>query len=194
MTHFSTANLIKQSALQLCYLRNNRNKIVVTDGQVKGNAIALSKSRSKYIEMRGTYCYDDMLFHYVFDEVIDSSRLEFIEHKSTMYGTPDWYINSSILQMALYSSLVHVNDNSNLVTASFVKGDKHSLSIANRYKVFKVVFDNNTEYTVNSINPEKIVAFYISKAIASMSYDTAREFDLKYKRKEFEILKQYFSY
>jgi hypothetical protein len=200
ITSFSTSDLIKKSAKCICYFRNKNKQYVVTDNQIKGNEYAISKT-SGFIEMRGTFKKDNLILYYVFDEIrLKENIISFIEHKWVKdYSLiEDWFLNMSILQMALYCSLHQINNNKEYNTASFfVKQDNNINKILindNSKKEEYILYFGEKIINIDILNPNKIVDLYIEKAKASLDYETAIEFDFKYKFKEWENLNKYLTY
>jgi len=208
--NISCSELIKKTARSLVFLklkaRDNNYKKKATDGQVKGIEHQEKISSSEYKEMRGIYHIEDKRVYYSFDEVIVSDDCyEFVEHKNieNMFELEEWYIQYSILQLALYSILVE--ETNYLCTASFyVKNgnEKKELIIDNRKKKFTLIFGNDNEKKIFNIsvkNPYPILELYKNK-IGSVSvdnidtnvaYNNATIFDSKYKRKEWKILSEH---
>jgi len=200
VTSFSSSDLIKKSAKCICYFRNKNKQYAVTDNQIKGNENAISKTTG-FSEMRGIFKKDNLILYYVFDEILLKDNMaSFIEHKwvDEHSVVEDWYINMSILQMALYCSLHLINNDKEYNTASFHVKQGNDIN--------KILFDHNiTEekyllyfgekiISINIINPDEIVDFYINKAKSSLTYETAIEFDFKYKFKEWENLNKYLNF
>ena len=194
MEHLSLAKLLKQSAMQLCYERKNKIVKPATEAQIKGNEMAHKKSESKFIEMRGTYSFKDMLIHYAFDEVqIEDETAKLIEHKNITSGTAieEWYFNSAILQTATYQAFANTNPNKMLQTATFFIEQgmpMMELDLTNLYLTSELRMDN-MQYEVLLKESKKIVDFYCYKAQCSFDYNLARVFDDKYKFKEYNYLK-----
>jgi hypothetical protein len=194
--HMSLSGLLKSSAKQLCYLRKNRKEKPVTNEQLEGNEAALKKSEG-LVEMRGTYEFEyldkKILIHYAFDELKpnDKSCL-FIEHKNIKSGSTVelWYRNACILQTAAYQAFAKLNPNKHLETATFHVKDgyeKQEFELGNRYLRSELHFGNYI-YSVLASTPEELVDFYKRKAIASLEYDPSKEWDGKYKFKEYDFM------
>ena len=208
LVHLSMSDLLKKSAKQLCFLRKNEDQKKPPSTQmIEGDETAHAKATSKYIEMRGTYKPDititkdigQFLMHYAFDEIhVNDKSALFIEHKNVK--DPDtvetWYLHSSLLQTAVYQALVKKNPNRNLYTATFhVKdgSEKQHLELKNLYENSQLHIGDD-KYTVLVTNPQKLIDFYIKKAIASFNYQSAEAFDDKYKFHEYAALKDCFTF
>ena len=206
----SASNLIKRSAAQIVYYKSktyfyNQNK-PATKAQIKGNENAEKVSTSEYIEMRGTYVTPDQtLIHFTFDEIQKKeNKTVFIEHKhiDDENNLEDWYIQYSILQVALYQSLAQ--DINHYVTAKFLRKthETKQLSVDNK-RVFKLVFSNDDfkrVYKIKVTNPEKIIEYYLNKNTHSLlqnptdlakDYSIARKYDAEFKGHDWDNLKQF---
>jgi hypothetical protein len=212
--HFGLADLIKKSAMQICYLRNNPDKAVVTPAQVAGNELALAKATSQFLEMRGTYKLpvnnQEVLIHYAFDEVIPDFKDDnkglvmtgsflFIEHKNITSDKPvtDWYVNNSMLQLAVYAAFNQLNPSRYLNTATFfmeLGNPKQTLFAPDPLHSFYQLQFNDTKIDIEPIDVEKMRDFYGFKALATSSYERAKEWDAKFKFKEFDYLKDCFEH
>jgi len=191
--HLSLSQLLKQTAMQNCYLRKKKQEKPVTEAMVKGNEIAHAKSESKYIEMRGTYHHRHLLIHYAFDEVtVNDVSAMLIEHKNITSDRPVemWYFESCVLQTAVYQAFAHVNEDKMLQTATFFTDQGNprlELDITNKYLNSQLQMGDKN-YTVQVRDHKRLVEFYCEKALATFEWDSARAFDAKYRRKEYETL------
>ena len=197
--HLSLSSLLKQSAMQSCYLRKKKEEKKVTDAMIKGNKIAQDKSISKYIEMRGTYSHRHLLIHYAFDEIeVNEASALLIEHKNITSGKPVemWYFESCVLQTAVYQAFAKMNETKHLQTATFhvnAGNPKLELDLGNLYLRSQLRMGDDC-YTVIVTDPERLVNFYCEKALATFEYDDARAFDKNFKRKEYKTLKECLSF
>ena len=57
-----------------------------------------------------------------------------------------------------------------------------------------ILYFGEKKYNIIVTNPDSIIEFFINKAKASFDWDSAKEFDLNYKFKEYETLKNYFCF
>lgn len=107
---------------------------------------------------------------------------------------PEWYLNSSLLQCAFYKSLLLLS-NGMLVTSTFyVNLGNPKLDVnVNILMEYHLLFGED-EYIINVSKPKEIVDFFVNKAYALSTWDDARSFDQMFKRKEFEHLKNCFTY
>ena len=105
----------------------------------------------------------------------------------------DWYLTNSIMQCAIYSVL-SMYCNYDLHTAKFFTNQgnpyKHHRYIGQIVPYY--LYFGDEIYRINILNADKILDFIKAKAKACMEWDTAKEFDKKYKHKEYETLCDYF--
>lgn len=195
--HMSLSDLVKKSAMQICYLRKNKEMTPdPTPEQIAGAEEQKRKVQSKLVEMRGTYAFANnfgqkILIHYAFDEIIpnDTSCL-FVEHKNIPPGSTIelWYRNGAILQTAVYQAFAKCNEDKHLETAQFFINQGYSkleFELENRYLRSELHL-GDVVYSVTAVNFEELVNFYVRKAINTLNYDDAKQWDWKYKRKEFD--------
>ena len=142
-------------------------------------------------EMRGTFAKDGILINFSNDIVCKDKIYEI---KSVTREAEDWYFKSSILQCAVYKSLL-LKSNKKLVTSKFFVelGNPYIETNVNENVSYYLKFGDDL-YIINVNNPDKIVEFVYNKANASLDWDKAREFDFNYKRKEYETLEDCFSF
>jgi hypothetical protein len=195
--NISCASLVKCSAKQICFHRLNKKEQVVTEKMQEGQNYAKRNTISEFVEMRGTFkAAENIFLHYAVDEIrVEKKVATFVEHK---YIEPRskierWYFDISVLQVALYSALATENKSRKYVTATFHPGPKHTLDLAKHDIVSFLDFGTNY-FVVNVTDTKALVDFYVEKAKASLGYDTAGEFDAKYKFKEYAQLKKYIKF
>lgn len=198
MINISASDLIKKSSKTICYFRNKKANYPVSERMLRGCEEAERKSVSEYKEMRGCYEHPFFLLFYSFDEIIPGKPVQLIEHKNIEQGSiiEDWYVNSCILQVALYHSLAMKNPCKKYYTAKFFCKQGHEtkyLDLAGQ-PIKSVLKLGNTTYYISVKKPDKIVDFYFEKATTTFEYFTAINWDIKWKFKEWEHLKKYVIY
>lgn len=153
--------------------------------------IALNTKNIIGEEMRGSFIKDDILINFSNDIVCPD---KIIEVKSVNREIEDWYFNNSIYQCAVYKALL-MKSNKKLVTSKFFVdlGNPYIETTVNGDISYYLKFGNEL-FLIEVNNADKIVEFIYNKAIASMDWDKAREFDANYKFKEYETLKDYFKF
>ena len=142
-------------------------------------------------EMRGTYIKNNICINFSNDIVTKNS---IIECKSINREVEDWYFESSLVQCAVYSSLLQ-KTNGDLVTSKFFSdmGNPVIKTTVAKNIDYLLRFGEDT-YNVTVNDADKIVDFILKKAKATYTWDEAKTFDFCYKQKEYETLKQYFNY
>ncbi len=191
---FSASDLVKRSAMQICYMRKNKVVHKPTPMQLEGVKEQLEKSVTGYEEMRGKYSAPGHIIFYCFDEVDPDNNL-LIEHKSVKGEAPDWYFQQSVLQVGYYSSLQLLNPDKKLSTASFFVAQGHEgKELDLKDKTMKSILQFGEEkYEISVLEPEKIVEFYNKKAQATKEYEASKDWDGQFKKQEFNQLNTYFS-
>jgi len=197
MLSLSCSNLIKQSAKQICFIRNKAKKAIVTKAQIAGNKSAEKNSKSEYKEMRGCYEADKFILFYCYDEIqISGKKLTFIEHK--MANDPqEWYFHQCLLQCAFYLALALENTNTVLFTSKFYQkqGNPFLVLDTDPFTIihFKLMF-GKALYSITITDAKEIINFFIEKGRASLSYELAIEWDKQYKHKEYKVLSPFIHY
>lgn len=196
INHFGAAQLIKSSAAQIAYYRSNNKQPDVTPGQIQGekHQDAVVKECKLASERRGTYVHEDNHIHFCID-AFDKDKNLFIEIKSVrdQENYEDWYLHSSVLQSCLYKSLLHHTHE--LVTPEF--------KVKEGYAQYTDVLDVNDEinfelwfgtdkYIIEQ--SQAVFEHYIKKVdfinytLRDQDWSYVREFDQKYKHREYDIL------
>lgn len=196
--NFSASDLCKRSAAQIFYLRNHPNKVYVTPEQVAGIKKQANNSKSKYCEMGGAYRFNgDDVIYFSWDEIIlnvDSGKAKFVEHKQVLGEPAPWFKNSSILQTALYAALAVGQWEYKTSLFHILNGNpKYKIDLFGYSRNFYLQFGEDI-YKIRLVKSQELRDFLTKKALASKKYDTAIEFDRKYKHKEFELLKKCFTF
>ena len=195
ITTFSAKDLCSRSCKQIKMfnehpeLRPKPNENVINGSKFQ-DEVALSFDNLIGQEMRGTYIKDDIIINFSNDIVCKD---KIVEVKSVNREIEDWYFNCSILQCAVYKSLL-TKTNKKLSTSRFYLDMGHPLieTIVDNDIDYYLKFGDKT-YKVIVNNPDKIVNFIFAKAKACLQWDTAKRFDESYKFKEFSELNKYFS-
>lgn len=204
---YSASDLIKKSCRQIVFLRNKKEQII-SAMQRKGvqfqskitEEVRLSNKGEVAEELRGSYSYNDIVIFFCIDLYANDCFYEVKSifdrdgNESTTYE--DWYLNNSLLQCALYKSLLMLGDNDCLFTPKFrlKEGFEFKAQPINKLNDYFLIFGNVAKYKIDIINPIEIINFYKEKISSLENYDVATIFDNKYKRKEFKLLKKYFKY
>jgi hypothetical protein len=197
MKYYSLADLIKSSAMQICYVKSNKIIKNVTENMIAGTKVQIDNS-GLYKEMACSFIKDDICISYCIDEIIfNVNDCSFVEHKyvKDINTVEDWYLNKSLLQCAVYNAIAIVNPNKKYITADFLikKGfpcNELDISIPiNSYLKF-----GDRIYEVKVLDADKLVDFYFDKSTKCTDYTSAKIFDVQYKHKEYELLNKYFTF
>lgn len=153
--------------------------------------VALSTENLIGEELRGTYIQDNICVNFSNDIVCKG---KIIEVKSVNREVEDWYFKSSLLQCAVYKSLL-LKSNKKLITAKFFADLGNPIVETNvNDNIHYILYFGEDKYEINVNNPDYICEFLINKAKSTFDWNTAKLFDLKFKYKEFETLENCFSY
>ena len=144
-------------------------------------------------EMRGCYKTDSFVIFFSNDIVCSDYIME-VKSVDKNRIVEDWYFNNSIVQCAVYKSLLSVCDG-NLITSKFFveQGNPCVQTKINDNIEYYLLFGDN-KYLISVTNTDKIIQFISAKALASMDWTEAKKFDTLYKHKEYETLKDCFSF
>lgn len=197
MISFSAKDLCTRSCMQIKMFRERPElKPQPTENQKKGNELQsqIAKRFSNVIgeEMGGCLQHENMLIYFSNDIVCLDKIIE-VKSVDKNRKISDWYLQSSFLQCAIYKTLTHYCKNF-LKTASFhVKnGNKYMECSMNDSAPFLLYFGEKI-YQITVLNYEPILKFILEKAKSTLDWDTAKTFDLKYKKNEYGLLKKYFT-
>ena len=204
---YSASDLIKKSCRQIVFLRNKRQQIA-TSMQNKGikfqskitDDIKQLNSGRAAEELRGQYLAGDILIFFCVDIFADNKFYEVksIQDKDGNITTeyPQWYLESSLLQCALYKSLLIEGNNDVLFTPKFriKEGFEYVAQPVDKFGDYFLIFGDVAKYQITVNDSTSIIDFYLDKIEHCANYDLATKFDNNYKRKEFELLSQFFDY
>ena len=225
---FSAASLVKRSASQLIYLQKNNNAQIEPTARMKlamryqnaasaetsfkemGGSVHVSTGTSNQVNL---ICFSVDEVQTIKEAWKEKVTTRLIEHKflDNLGPIPDWFLQQSIIQVALYGALAsQINE---MKTAKFhvdQGNDFYAYSLRNTTLENLLVFTMSNQATGEEIDPtatvktkvykikpsQEVLDFYTIKAecVASKSYSKAKEFDLKYKWKEWELLNEYIDY
>ena len=196
MVNLSLKDLLTKSCMQLKYLREHPEKkrtpsSLMYEGCRYQHQIAAVQPNLIGEEMGCCFETDDIRIYFS-NDIICSDRI--IEVKQINGHYEDYYLENSLLQCAVYKAFI-LACNGNLATSKF------HVQNGNDYKSYKIAFNHkyylffgNRVFSISVITPSALVNFIVNKANASLSYETAKEFDYEFKHKEFEMLSKYFTF
>ena len=193
----SASELVKRSASQLLYKEIKRIQWQATPRQVKGNKYAekITLKEEASAEKRGILNLGEDLLFFCIDLVKDNLFVE-IKMVENENNYEDWYLYSSIMQSTFYASLL--TKVKSLDTPKFRKKEgfkQEHISVPKDF-IFELWFGDKQKYTI--LPNEEVLNHYLNKAnlikscIDSADFDKCRDFDSKYKFKEFSIYKPQF--
>lgn len=201
MNTFSAKDLLTRSCMQIKMFaehpeRKPQPSSMMMYGEKFQRAVADTIQGVIGEEMRGSYkCIGyDIAINFSNDIVCND---KIIEVKSVTGEAPAWYLESSLLQCALYKSLILCGAN-DLVTASFYAnlGNERKHAHFGPFDRFRyILIFGEEKYEVNVYDPWQIVGFFEYKAsCCTGTWDLAKNWDLRYKHREFECLKRFFGF
>jgi len=196
MISFSAKDLCTRSCMQIMFFNEFPEKrpkpsTNMLYGETFQHKVAQQTRDVIGEEMRGTFICDDICINFSNDIVTKNS---IIEVKSIDRKVEDWYFKSSILQCAVYSALLKKAEGK-LVTATFFAEMGNPIVETNVNTDINYFLNfGGALFEVKVDDADKIVDFIVNKAKHCTSWEQAKEFDEKYKQKEYEILKHYFHY
>lgn len=196
MISFSAKDLCTRSCMQIMFFNEFPEKrpkpsTNMLYGETFQHKVAQQTRDVIGEEMRGTFICDDICINFSNDIVTKNS---IIEVKSVNRDVEDWYLESSLVQCAVYSALLR-KTNGNLVTSKFF-ADMGNPIVETKVKPnidYNLRF-GDTLYCIEVNDEDKIIDFIIKKAKHCNTWDEAKIFDAQYKQKEFETLKDFFKY
>ena len=150
--------------------------------------------------MGGCYTYGDTAIYFCIDIVREDCFVEvksvLNENREDCLTYPTWYFEQSILQCAIYKALLMNMDGNTLVTPKFrLDAGYADRSIeVNKSMPYTLQFGGVGNYVVNVKDDTRLINFLKDKIKALKDYDTATAFDAKYKHREFDLLKDCFTY
>ena len=151
-------------------------------------------------EMRGTYVankygYGGIGINFSNDIVCKNTIYEV---KSVFGAVPDWYLKSSLLQCAFYKSMILMGAD-RLETASFYVNEGHERKVVymnpHINKIRYILIFGEEKYEIRIKDVGKIIGFFEYKAACCCdNWSLASSWDFRYKHKEYEVLKDAFTY
>src|SRR5690606_35006426 len=196
--NFSASALVKQSASQLLYYMITGKSKEITAGQKVGEVYAsnITKSLGFCSEKRGVIQHLNHNLFFCIDAINDNEYIE-IKKVDDQANYQDWYLQMSVLQACLYSSLLNKVDT--LDTPAFRQKEGYEQEIISVKKPFDYLLYFGSD--IYKIEPnEKVSNFYFQKlellaeAYDDRNFDSCRKFDSSYKHKEFSLLKPQFTF
>lgn len=193
---FSAATLVKSSAAQIRYYRDNPKPVTVN--QVTGESYqhkvaSLLNSIGEELKTSVLITDEQIIINACHDIITERYLLEVKNVTPYEGGVDKWYLESSILQCAFYKTLVMLS-NGNLTTPKFrldagVKNFSTRIDTDIRY----LLLFGEALLEVNVTNPSGILEYFVNKAVSTLySYDNAKAWDNIHKHREFEETSNFF--
>ena len=199
---FSAKDLCSQSCKQIRMFQVHPELRTITASQRKHmidgvsfqSKIASKQDNLIGEEMRGYYTHRDIRIFFCNDIVCKDKIIE-VKYIGGSRTVEKWYFESSLLQAALYYSLLLCSENLELVTATFAREERkpERKILFNKEMNYYLHFGNDV-YQIHCSSPKKIVSFFTQKASSTSNWNDAKAFDQEFKHKEYQVLKKYFSY
>jgi hypothetical protein len=193
--YFSASQLIKCSASQLLYFKSKNVKQTVTPQQLRGDAHAkqIVQKHKASDERRGIIKLDDFIIIFCIDMLKNNLAVEI---KNVEGEYEDWYLKTSILQATFYFTMLLQCKTLDTPKFKIKEGYKQEITHLPKDISFELWFGNDkyqifSDYNVFSFYKKKAEIIYNS--FNPLNYDKVREFDKKYKHKEFEHLNPYYT-
>lgn len=192
--NISASELVKRSATQLLYKEIKRIEWKSTPRQIKGNKFAdeIVKIEQASSEKRGVINLGDDLLFFCIDLVKNDLFVE-IKMIEDEYNYEDWYLYTSIMQSTFYASLL--KQVKTLDTPKFRKKEgfkQKIIQVPSKFR-FELWFGKTQKYEITP--NKKVLNHYLNKArlikscIETKDFNSCKEFDKKFKHKEFSIIK-----
>ena len=196
--NFSAKDLISRSCMQIkMFLEKPELKPKPNINQWKGvdyqHEIATQIDGVIGEEMGSCFEFDEVKIYFS-NDIITKDKIIEIKHIDKERVVEEWYLNSCLLQCAIYKTLVEECDNK-LRTSLFHINNGNPMQncvIENDFEY--LLYFGEDRYKIEVTNKKKIINFIKTKAKHCLTWEDARYFDNQYKRKEFEILKDCFNY
>lgn len=202
MTNHSAKDLISRSCKQLWYFqqlppREAKRKKEPSAWQIEGanfqDMIINNHFPNCYPEMCGVFEYNGNAVFFSNDICYENKLIEvkWIDEGSVV---PDWYLQTSLVQCALYSSFIK-HGCTLLHTAKFAlrAGKEYQIFEINQNASYYLRFGNDT-YIVKVIDPTPFINYIKEKLDCVNDYRRAVCFDQKYKHREFELFRNSFEF
>lgn len=195
------SDLIKSSASFIKYKQDKEMKPYVSDQMKQGEEFQIAntpKGPGIFVEMQGTYNINEELEIRFTNDYVNQNKPPYICEIKSVFNEPEnWYKASCIIGTAFYKSLIiasAVKNKCELVTAPFEFERNGNIRLAIKVKKnidYYLQFGENF-YLIELKDHNPIISFYTDKAIASLDWDSAKEWDRTYFRKlEWKMLHEY---
>lgn len=194
----SASDLVKRSALQIRFLRLKRQSIItwrMQHGVVYQNKVAIEQKAEAAQEYRTTVQLGDLII-FACHDIITPNYL--MEVKSITPGSKveDWYLQSSLLQVAFYKSLLQIS-NGYVVTPKFriKEGYEKNKMLINKDTPYLLKMGDLSTWEVNTLNPDEIVSYFREKGEITFKDEwDCKDYDAQHKFKHYDECKKFFTF
>jgi hypothetical protein len=141
-------------------------------------------------EMGSIYFIDDVGVSFSVDIVCND---KFIETKSVKDASADntFYFNRCVFQCAIYKALLYLTKGRISTSAFYVNlGNDKKIAVVAPENDYLLRFGEET-YKIDIDNVDVFLKFIKEKVNAISNWDSAKQFDLQYKYKEYDIFSKY---
>jgi hypothetical protein len=151
----------------------------------------VSKIPGALSEMCGTYTDHNIRIFFT-NDCVEEDKIT--EYKMVNGEAADYYFNNSILQAALYKSMIMLGSTA-FKTAEFrIKQGYEDVSITVDKKIPYILNFGGKLFEISVTKPQSIVNFFVEKARHAIDWDDAAKWDAKYKYKEYATLKDFITF
>lgn len=205
---FSASVLVKHSAKQICWYRNHGFTSVpsnVNDNVRKGEefqrwiANMFKKYGPVFEERKSTFVVNGapQLTISASHDIITNKFVMEVKSFNPNISQGDWFLKSSIVQAALYKSILMAT-NGETVTPIF--RIKEGYELQNQYlrvnsDIPYLLWFGDTIYAIRVLNSDMILQYFIQKARASMNYELANRWETYISpfKMMYDVLSSYFT-
>lgn len=185
--YFSASELVKFSASKIFYSKLYKPEKIVTQRMLRGDKYAnkIVEEHEALSEKRGIYRIDNNIIFFSIDMV---KKPLFVEIKMVEEGKFKWFLEKSIIQSSFYTSMLHTIKT--LDTPQFLKDEGHDnviIDIGDKidYQLWFGKWKFKVETNKEVLDFYTLKAKVIEEAFEYKYWEGVREFDRKYKNKEF---------
>ena len=196
--YLSASDLVKKSALQIRFLRLKKQSILtwrMQQGIAYQNKVAIEHKAEAAQEYRTTVQLGDLVIFACHDIITPDYMMEV---KSITPGSKieDWYLKSSLLQVAFYQSLFKISDGW-VVTPKFriKEGYEKQRLLLDKNLPYLLKMGEDSTWEVDTHNPHLIVDYFREKGEVTFKDEwDCRKYDTKHKFKHFDECKEFFTF
>lgn len=194
--YFSAANLVKRSAMQICYLRNKRISIY---NRNIARGVVFQKKAAEELEHYGESCEEqrsslninDITIFASHDIVTDNFLMEVKTYDPTL-SEGDWFMHYSQLQTAFYKSIVMASDGNTFTPKFRLKEGYNKKFVRVDTDIPYLLLFGDRLFKVEVKDRDAILDYFSNKASKTYDYTEAKEYDKEHKHKEYDECKKFF--